>query len=309
MSRISLLVALLLSVSPVLASDWTIAKVSGDAWVKAPNAPAMRAVRGMTLPDGATFSTGHNARAKLERGAEAIMVNPNSTISSRHSSFFGTTSIRQPKGRAEYEVEERNVRHFSVETPFLAAIVKGTRFTVSVSARSADVQVDRGLVEVSDLRTGSTADIAAGQRAKLNPSDQKGLQITGRSRKDEVMSHHGAPRRSRADTERTGRRDGSAKGNADDKGSQSSDGKGGGRSGGDKGGGDQGGGDQGGNTGGGKSDNGTGGGNAGGAGKGNAGGNGAGGKGGNSGGKGGNGNGSGNSGNGGNGGHGRGGRH
>ena len=55
--------------------------------------------------------------------------------------------------------------------PFLAAVVKGTRFTVQVSSTGADVILDRGLVGVSALATGETIDIAPGQYAIVRGND------------------------------------------------------------------------------------------------------------------------------------------
>ncbi|WP_243371450.1 FecR domain-containing protein [Microvirga solisilvae] len=173
-------VLLLLSTAPALAEDWVVAKVSGEAWIAVPNASPARATAGMPIPDGATFSTRHNGRAQLERGPESILVSPNTTISPQSTTFFGTsTTIHQQTGRIELEVEKRNVKHFTVKTPLLAAVVKGTRFTVSVTATTADVQVSRGLVEVSDLRNGSSADVGSGQRATVSTSDARGPQVTG----------------------------------------------------------------------------------------------------------------------------------
>lgn len=169
---------LILSAGPALAEEWVIAKVSGAAWISSPNAPVERAAVGMTVPDGATFSTSQNARAQLNRGAETILVSPNTVLSPRSSTFFGTsTTIQQQVGRIELEVEKRNVRHFTVKTPLLAAVVKGTHFTVSVTATSADVQVLRGLVEVSDVKTGASADIRPGQKAMIGGPEGGGLRI------------------------------------------------------------------------------------------------------------------------------------
>ncbi|WP_445504766.1 FecR domain-containing protein [Microvirga sp. G4-2] len=205
---------LLLSAAPALAEDWVIVKVTGEAWISNPNAPVARATAGMSVPDGATFSTSDNARAQLERGAESILVSPNTVITPQSYTFFGTsTTIQQQVGRIELEVERRNVRHFSVKTPFLAAVVKGTHFTVSVSRGGADVQVARGLVEVSDLRTGASADVRPGQKAIVGGPEGHGLRVTGASDTPEVRRG----RSQNSDDENTG-----TKGQAGSKGSSGS---------------------------------------------------------------------------------------
>ena len=43
-----------------------------------------------------------------------------------------STTIIQQAGSILLEVEKRNVKHFQVETPYLAAVVKGTQFRVTV---------------------------------------------------------------------------------------------------------------------------------------------------------------------------------
>jgi hypothetical protein len=262
---------LLLSAAPALAEDWMIAKISGEAWISIPNAPVARATAGMAVPDGATFSTSHNARARLERGAESILVSPNTVITPQSYTFFGTsTTIQQQVGRIELEVEKRNVRHFSVKTPLLAAVVKGTHFTVSVSRGGADVQVARGLVEVSDLKTGASADVGPGQKAIVGGPEGRGLRVTGAS--DTLDERKGPPPSS--DDEHTGTKGQSGSKSGTGNPSTSSGGKGT-----DKNGGNAGGSSKGGN-------NGNGGGAGGGGSSGsNAGGNGKGGDNGNSGGK------------------------
>ncbi|KLK91164.1 hypothetical protein AA309_21995 [Microvirga vignae] len=292
---------LLLSAAPALAEDWVIVKVSGEAWISNPNAPVARATTGMTVPDGATFSTSHNARAQLERGAESILVSPNTVITPQSYTFFGTsTTIRQQVGRIELEVEKRNVRHFSVKTPLLAAVVKGTHFTVSVSRGGADVQVARGLVEVSDLKTGASADVGPGQKAIVGGPEGRGLRVTGASDTPEVRRG----RSQNSDDEDTGTKgksgsksgtgnpsnnsDGTGVGNSGGKGSSGSSGSGGNAGGNGNGGGkgaDNGGGNAGGSGNGGNNGNGAGGSGSSGSSGSNAGGNGKGSDNGNSGGR------------------------
>ncbi|HEV2557938.1 MAG TPA: FecR domain-containing protein [Microvirga sp.] len=139
----------------------------------------------MTIPDEATFTTSRNSRARLERNNESIVVSPG-TVLSPDTSIFGWTTIQQQSGRILLDVEKRNVPHFAVETPYLAAVVKGTQFTVSVGQRRADVHVGRGLVGVTEFRSGQSADVAPGQTASALAS-RTGLQVGGIGKAPEVQ--------------------------------------------------------------------------------------------------------------------------
>jgi len=76
-------------------------------------------------------------------------------------------------------VEKRNVKHFEVETPYLAAVVKGTQFSVTVSATGTRVDVRRGQVEVSDFKSGQIAQVMPGQIVTSFTHGKSGLSLTG----------------------------------------------------------------------------------------------------------------------------------
>ncbi|MGC8030557.1 FecR domain-containing protein, partial [Salmonella enterica] len=68
---------------------------------------------------------------------------------------------------------------FEVETPYLAAVVKGTHFSVTVDAGSTKVGVLRGQVEVSDFKTGQIAQVMPGQVATAFEHGKPGLSLSG----------------------------------------------------------------------------------------------------------------------------------
>jgi hypothetical protein len=160
------------------ASDWVASRVSGQAWIAAPGGPRQALTAGSVIPDGNTIGTGRSGRVRLTRDLESIIVSPG-TVLTPEQLWWGGTTILQPVGQIELEVEKRNVKHFSVETPFLAAVVKGTHFSVQVSAKAAAVSVSRGMVSVADFRSGQSADITPGQRAAVSASGTQGLSLSG----------------------------------------------------------------------------------------------------------------------------------
>lgn len=74
----------------------------------------------------------------------------------------------------------------------MAAVVKGTRFDVQVSQQGANVNVQRGRVQVADFATGQTADITPGQRASVRVGGTPGLSLSGKGPMPAVQP--GAPR-------------------------------------------------------------------------------------------------------------------
>ncbi|HEU0145293.1 MAG TPA: FecR family protein, partial [Bradyrhizobium sp.] len=130
---------------------WAVSKSSGEVWVTTQGAQQVALGSDDVLKPGDTIRTGHSGRVLLSRGAETILIAPNSVIGLPAEAQGGmATTILQRAGSILLDVERRNVKHFEVETPYLAAVVKGTQFRVTVGAGSTKVDVSRGQVEVSD---------------------------------------------------------------------------------------------------------------------------------------------------------------
>ena len=63
--------------------------------------------------------------------------------------------------------------------PYLAAVVKGTQFRVTVNAGKTTVDVVRGQVEVADFKSGQIAQVMAGQQATAFATGKTGLSLGG----------------------------------------------------------------------------------------------------------------------------------
>jgi hypothetical protein len=87
-------------------------------------------------------------------------------------------------------VQKKSRAHFSVETPYLVAVVKGTKFKVAVTATYAEVAVQEGRVQVRALKTGKYADIVAGQKALVDKAGN--LKLSGKGKFASIMT--GSPR-------------------------------------------------------------------------------------------------------------------
>jgi hypothetical protein len=159
---------------------WSVIKSSGEVWMTTTGAQTVSLSQQDVLKPGDTIRTGRNGRVLLVRGAETILVSPNSAIGLPTENKDGlSTTIVQQAGSILLEVEKRNVKHFEVETPYLAAVVKGTQFRVSVNAASTSIEVIRGQVEVADFRSGQVAQVMPGQFATGSAHGKPGLSLSG----------------------------------------------------------------------------------------------------------------------------------
>ena len=154
---------LLLFATPAMAKDgasesWIVTQRSGEVQViRSGLQPASLAVRAALSP-GDLIATGSNGRAMLTRGDDYIVVAPGSRLQiPKEEQARGFTRLIQQIGTMLYKVRHTGEPHFAVETPMLAAVVKGTSFTVVVDKDRSAVQVTDGVVEVSSAAGGVTA--------------------------------------------------------------------------------------------------------------------------------------------------------
>src|SRR3954465_12361811 len=160
--------------------DWTVHKSSGEVWLPRSGAQQASLKQEDVLKPGDTVRTGRTGRVLLKRGDELILVSPNSVVGVPAQKKEGlSTTIMQQAGSILLDVEKRNVKHFEVETPYLAAVVKGTQFRVTVNAGKTTVDVVRGQVEVADFKTGQIAQVMPGQQATSFAHGKSGLSLSG----------------------------------------------------------------------------------------------------------------------------------
>lgn len=158
---------------------WRVSKSTGDVWVSTSGVQQASLTDDAVLNPGDTIRTGRNGRVLLVRGQEKILVSPNSVVGVPAQTSQGSTTIIQQSGTILIEVEKRNGQHFEVETPYLAAVVKGTQFRVAVGQGETYVNVLSGRVEVTDFRSGQSALVMPGQMAKVWTTGNAGLLLSG----------------------------------------------------------------------------------------------------------------------------------
>src|ERR1700687_6097271 len=141
-ARVVMPFIVLSATSGAVAEDapWRVSKSSGEVWVTTSQVQQASLADEALLKAGDNIRTGRTGRVLLVRGEEKILIAPNSVIAIPPEQKNGlATTIIQQAGSVLLNVEKRNVEHFQVETPYLAAVVKGTQFRVSVNAQGASV--------------------------------------------------------------------------------------------------------------------------------------------------------------------------
>ena len=186
--------------SAAIAQDaaWHIGKSSGDVWVTNAGVQQTSVSSETTLKPGDYIRTGQTGRVLLVRGAESMLISPNSVINIPKENIDGmSTTIVQRAGTILFDVEKRNVKHFEVDTPYLAAVVKGTQFQVTVDKNESRVDVRRGQVEVLDFKSGQYALVRPDQMATVSAQGSAGLSLGGSGSLSPIRQ--GTPRSSPVD--------------------------------------------------------------------------------------------------------------
>lgn len=163
--------------SAALADDWVAVKLRGQV-LQLVEGDWAKLQRGDVVPDDRVIRALGNGRVDLQRDAEVISLGGNTQIQIRDKAGKRFTTVQQHFGTVEIEAEVRNVQHFAVETPFLAAVVKGTHFIVKTSKTGSSVKVTRGRVEVSDNESGAHVLVPAGQQATVSATGE--ISVSGR---------------------------------------------------------------------------------------------------------------------------------
>lgn len=175
---ICLFVACLSATAAAANEEWTATRATDQVRYTVDNKTWSPLRKGMVIPNKAWISTGARGRLQLVRGTESIAFQPNTLASvvTRGTDQNRKTEVNQQVGEIILEIEKRQKPHTTVQTPFLAAVVKGTQFTVTVGEANAAVTVDQGVVEVTGFKTSERSNLTAGQSAAVT---ETGMAVEG----------------------------------------------------------------------------------------------------------------------------------
>ena len=179
------LLLLVFSGVPALAQSagWTVSEAKGAVTII--DARGSRAAKvGAQLAPGDTVRTAAKSSAVLVRGKEFVTMRQNAQLRIAPAQRErGIVQILQDYGSALFNIGKQPNPHFGVDTPYLAAVVKGTTFVITVSDEGASLQVTEGAVETSTRDGGAVELIRPGAVAMIAAADPLRMVIEGEGRK------------------------------------------------------------------------------------------------------------------------------
>lgn len=182
---LSLFVIALVSTSPALAGDaqsnWRVVQSVGEVELSSGGMFPVALDRKADLQPGSVVKTGASGRVVLRRGDEQVVVKANSSLTLTAASGR-STELRQESGTAVFSVGKKRVPHFEVKTPYFAALVKGTVFTVYVDSFGAKVSVREGAVEVSTPWREAVTLLEAGKTARVRADEPDKIELMSGAR-------------------------------------------------------------------------------------------------------------------------------
>ncbi|HEV7433663.1 MAG TPA: hypothetical protein VGO22_02145, partial [Pseudorhizobium sp.] len=133
--RLSVFLLTMLSASIAFAEEWVVSRTTKQVSYTTDKKTWDEVKVGITIPSNAWVATGPRGRVTLTRGPERLSLSPNTlgAVITTQGLFSRKTEVVQQTGQIALDIEKRSRPHTYVHTPFLAAVVKGTSFTVTVT--------------------------------------------------------------------------------------------------------------------------------------------------------------------------------
>jgi hypothetical protein len=158
---------------------WRVSGLSGDASARLGSAPYEPLAIGDIVPVGSEIQTERGSVVFLSRRGDRVVIQPNSHLRIAEPKAGGLlTQFIQTLGNVFYDVEPRSSRSFGVQGPYMAAVVKGTRFLVTVNRKTNSVRVDEGRVLVAAADGTSSAMVGPGNVATVERGGIGGVQVS-----------------------------------------------------------------------------------------------------------------------------------
>lgn len=163
------------------AKTWRVVQSVGEVELSSGGMFPVALDRTADLEPGSVVTTGATGRVVLRRGEEQIVLKANSSLTLTAASDR-STELSQDSGTAVFSVGKKRAPHFEVKTPYFAALVKGTVFTVYVDSFGAKVSVREGAVEVSTPWREAVTLLEAGKTARVRAEEPDKIEMMSGNR-------------------------------------------------------------------------------------------------------------------------------
>lgn len=161
---------------------WTVVKSSGAAEVQPPAGNWTVLKPGDLVAPGHRIRTGENGSVELDQNGDSMTVTPNSRAQIAAKKVRSESAdVTQSSGTLLFKIVKRaeGDPKFKVSTPYLAAIIKGTTFSVTVNETGAALHVATGLVQVESRLTRQVELVRPGQTAAVSSKRGTSMKLTG----------------------------------------------------------------------------------------------------------------------------------
>ncbi|MBK6674770.1 MAG: FecR domain-containing protein [Proteobacteria bacterium] len=200
----TMLLALLATTGTTLASFGALAStqkpapvvisaVHGEVQVLSLGSPVRVAV-GAVLNLPASVRTGAESSIELRQGETIVSAAANAQLEIPVSADPAERLDRiiQSRGNVYYSVAKRTTSKLNVETRYLVAVIKGTRFNVSATESSATLSLLEGLIELRDASGTDMIELTSGQIGSMS-ADQPRIRVLSMTSGETLRAGRVAP--------------------------------------------------------------------------------------------------------------------
>lgn len=170
-----------------------VVAVRGDVSIS--TSRAARTVQpGTVIAPPVTILTGGDGHVELRQGATTVSIASDTRVElpATASADGLIERVSQPRGNVVYDVARRPGRKLRIETPYLVAVIKGTRFNVSAQDEGATVSLFEGRLEIWTPDDSDVVQLNAGEIATRGREDVR-IRVLGMDTGDAIRVRNAAP--------------------------------------------------------------------------------------------------------------------
>ena len=190
-----LMLALSASAAAAAPGPEPIVVVAVDGDVSISTGGAARIVQpGTVIAPPVTILTGRDGHVELRQNATTMSIASDTRVElpATASADGLIERVSQPRGNVVYDVAKRPGRKLRIETPYLVAVIKGTRFNVSAQDEGATVSLFEGRLEIWTPDDSDVVQLNVGEIATRGRDDGR-IRVLGMDTGDAIRVRNAAP--------------------------------------------------------------------------------------------------------------------